>query len=326
MKGFATGLLQSPPDPRDYLYSRLVDTTEVLPRKFSRRDQMGPVRDQGKFGTCAAFTGAAIKDAQESLNYPRENIVTSPLYLYTKAKQIDQAPGIEGTTPRAIMQVLYNDGICREESMPYSLMSWPTLPNPSATAEAEAAKFRIGAYARLSIIDELKRAIFREGPIFAGLIVFENFFDLLPGGIVPLPGNYRSVGGHGMPSCGWDDDLKLFELKGSYGPRWGDNGGFCQVPYEYFSMRTMDTGINYWMESWSSVDVILPPSGAKEIVMWVGASTAWVDGQAVHLDQAPTIVPASGRTLVPLRFIAENMGYKVEWESASKRIRMIKPQ
>ena len=40
--------------------------------------------------------------------------------------------------------------------------------------------------------------------------------------------------------------------------------------------------------------------------MWVGASTAWVDGQAVHLDQAPTIVPASGRTLVPLRFIAEH--------------------
>ena len=83
---------------------------------------------------------------------------------------------------------------------------------PSATAEAEAAKFRIGAYARLSNNRRVKRAIF-EGPIFAGLIVLRISSTC-------YRGSYRCLviiarwAAMGMPSCGWDDDLKLFELQG----------------------------------------------------------------------------------------------------------------
>jgi hypothetical protein len=45
--------------------------------------------------------------------------------------------------------------------------------------------------------------------------------------------------------------------------------------------------------------------------MWVGSKIAVVDGVEVMLDKEPII--SNSRTLVPLRFVAENMGYQVEW-------------
>jgi hypothetical protein len=46
--------------------------------------------------------------------------------------------------------------------------------------------------------------------------------------------------------------------------------------------------------------------------------TAYIGEKAISLDAPPQIV--SGRTLVPLRFIAEAMGSKVEWIASSKEI------
>jgi hypothetical protein len=50
----------------------------------------------------------------------------------------------------------------------------------------------------------------------------------------------------------------------------------------------------------------------------IGNRTAYIDDQAVTLDAPPLVV--DGRTLVPLRFIAEAMGSKVDWIAASKEI------
>ncbi len=45
---------------------------------------------------------------------------------------------------------------------------------------------------------------------------------------------------------------------------------------------------------------------------------AYIGDKAISLDAPPQIV--NGRTLVPLRFIAEAMGSKVEWIASSKEI------
>jgi major intracellular serine protease len=59
---------------------------------------------------------------------------------------------------------------------------------------------------------------------------------------------------------------------------------------------------------------------AKEITLWVGKTKAVVDGKEVKLDQPPMINFSTNRTVVPLRFIAEYLGYKVRWEPDTKRI------
>lgn len=56
----------------------------------------------------------------------------------------------------------------------------------------------------------------------------------------------------------------------------------------------------------------------KEIKLTIGSKTASVNGKASTLDVAPFIV--SGRTLVPLRFIGDAMGAKIDWEPKAQMI------
>ncbi|MFZ5826293.1 MAG: copper amine oxidase N-terminal domain-containing protein [Bacillota bacterium] len=51
---------------------------------------------------------------------------------------------------------------------------------------------------------------------------------------------------------------------------------------------------------------------ARQIVLIVGEKTAYVDGQPVTIDAPPVILPP-GRTMVPLRFVSEQLGAKVYW-------------
>jgi hypothetical protein len=44
---------------------------------------------------------------------------------------------------------------------------------------------------------------------------------------------------------------------------------------------------------------------------------AQINGQSKTMD-APPFVSATGRTMLPLRFIAENLGCEVKWESRIK--------
>jgi len=54
------------------------------------------------------------------------------------------------------------------------------------------------------------------------------------------------------------------------------------------------------------------------IVIKIGSKIATVNGKSVTLDVAPVI--QNGRTFVPVRFISETMGFKVDWNSDTKRI------
>jgi C1A family cysteine protease len=321
------GALQSPPDYRDYLY-RAIFAAQPLPAKFSRRSEMGPVRNQGQFGTCVGFAAAAVKDNQESREAGQQ-VVTSPLYLYKRCKEQDGIPTQEGTYPRTVMAVLKNLGICPEETWPYDKMAWPSMPAVPSGADQQAAGYKIGAYARITTIDEVKQAIVKDGPVLGAVLVCQSFMDAVDG-IIPIPGSGNEPdyirGGHAICVTGYDDNMTAkghtgyLEFRNSWGPEWGD-GGYGYIPYEFFNRKTVDTGMQYWMESWSSVDIIVPKPAAKEGFLWIGKDYALIDGKEVRLDAAPYIVPEAGRTMVPLRFMAENFGYHVEWSESARRIR-----
>lgn len=54
------------------------------------------------------------------------------------------------------------------------------------------------------------------------------------------------------------------------------------------------------------------------IKLWIDKTIATVNGVSVTLDAAPFIV--NGRTVVPIRFVSENLGASVEWISETKEI------
>jgi tripartite ATP-independent transporter DctP family solute receptor len=58
--------------------------------------------------------------------------------------------------------------------------------------------------------------------------------------------------------------------------------------------------------------------GDMNIVLTIGSTTAIVNGVKNKLDVAPKIL--SGRTVVPVRFVSESMGAKVDWNSNTKMV------
>lgn len=67
----------------------------------------------------------------------------------------------------------------------------------------------------------------------------------------------------------------------------------------------------------------------KDIELWIGKSTARVDGEPKLIDPqnikvVPVVIPP-GRTMLPLRFISENLGCKVDWNANSQEVKVTYP-
>lgn len=63
---------------------------------------------------------------------------------------------------------------------------------------------------------------------------------------------------------------------------------------------TIPTGVKEWMLSL-----------AGQMGLAIGHKTLYVNGECIPMDVAPIII--DGRTMVPLRFVAENLGREVGW-------------
>ena len=97
------------------------------------------------------------------------------------------------------------------------------------------------------------------------------------------------------------------------------------VPPQLMNDRTMvpmraifealDTTV-YWNDSNETVSAYSSVSGT--IVLPIGGTTATVNGEAYELDQ-PAVLK-DGRTLVPIRFVAESLGATVGWIDATQTV------
>ncbi|MCX6097436.1 MAG: stalk domain-containing protein [Caldiserica bacterium] len=60
----------------------------------------------------------------------------------------------------------------------------------------------------------------------------------------------------------------------------------------------------------------------KTLELWIGRNVAQLNGQSVTIDSDAKVVPIimSGRTLLPLRFVAEALALDVQWNATTKAI------
>jgi hypothetical protein len=81
-----------------------------------------------------------------------------------------------------------------------------------------------------------------------------------------------------------------------------------------------------WSNSDRKVTITLK---GTEIELWIGNNYARVDGQYKLTDssnpQVTPIIAEPGRTMLPLRFIAENLGSKVDWDAGQKEVTVTYP-
>jgi len=75
-----------------------------------------------------------------------------------------------------------------------------------------------------------------------------------------------------------------------------------------------------WRNADKSVSITLADITME---LWIGRSTASMNGVSGPIDsESPRVVPeiANGRTMVPLRFVAESLGAKVAWNQTRREI------
>jgi hypothetical protein len=68
---------------------------------------------------------------------------------------------------------------------------------------------------------------------------------------------------------------------------------------------------------------VSPPADQVVIILTIGSEVMLVDGQDVLMDVAPFIDPLASRTMVPIKFISEQLGADVKWQSETNRVRIV---
>lgn len=85
-------------------------------------------------------------------------------------------------------------------------------------------------------------------------------------------------------------------------------------------------GVRFEVNSFSTFAVIKgavaqPNEGLPRVIqLKVGGLQAMVDGNPYTLDAEPFVKPKVNRTLVPVRFVSEALGARVDWVAAERRV------
>lgn len=100
--------------------------------------------------------------------------------------------------------------------------------------------------------------------------------------------------------------------------------GRTLLPIRYVAMPL--GAVVGWDQEQQKVSVSL---GDKKIDLWIGQATAQVNGASTPIDpNDPTVMPVvvpPGRTMLPLRFIAEQLGCKVDWDQSTQTVTVTFP-
>lgn len=70
-----------------------------------------------------------------------------------------------------------------------------------------------------------------------------------------------------------------------------------------------------WDEIQSKVTIQL---NSKTLELWIGRNATLVNGSEVQTDVAPQII--NERTMIPLRYVVENLGYDVAWNGETETV------
>ena len=232
------GYVKDTPDVRDHLLSAPAPSARVpLPPSIDLRPFLPPVYDQGNIGSCTANAIAAAIDferrrAGKSYLYP------SRLFIYYNERKAEGDVGEDGGAQlRDGIKSVAKLGVCPEFEWPYGTGAlWGV--EPPVDCYTNARLYRTLQYSRVSqdlyyfrhCLGILQR------PIVFGFDVYPQFESnqCEKDGVLWMPkAGERSIGGHAVLACGYDDAEEMVLVRNSWGSGWGIQGYF-KMPYQYF--------------------------------------------------------------------------------------------
>jgi hypothetical protein len=222
------------PLPAHRMLSRV---SPSLPPVVDLRSHCGAIKDQGNLGSC---TGHAFASALEWIfrAYLGKQPTLSPLYLYAQELIADgdfpQDNGSDGVTG---CNVSITDGTCDDSLYPDASLQ---IIHPTATMDANAAQYRMGAYHGLTS-SQVALSVIGDPvpwPVEIGFTVYESFEsnEVAQSGIYNPGANEQAIGGHEVLMVGYDVGTTptlrpagcpaAALIQNSWGPSWGLSGFF----------------------------------------------------------------------------------------------------
>lgn len=173
----------------------------ALPRRFSYREVMPSIYDQGTRPWCVAYATKAIVTYKLNMKFRTcgkdYKINEKQIYDWREDKSV------AGMMPKTAMHQLKHVGL-------YSPVAKMT--------------FFVNRYFLIKDIYSMKYAILFNSPILIGLPVKDSTRDEFWRG-------FKEEGGHALVATGYDDERQEFEIRNSWGYGYGQNG-YWNISYD----------------------------------------------------------------------------------------------
>lgn len=216
------GCLPPSTDIRDYKLAKAAADID-LPKAY-QVDFLPKVKNQLRVSSCVAHTASSILEYHNKGN---NNLSTN--FIYGIQKSLCGHEG-QGMHLRDACKIISKYGDMLENDCPGNdevPECWPKAEKALSNKENlnKAAKFKISLYFNCKNNEEIKRAIYKYGPVLASVKWYTNF--VCKNGVLEgqKSGNYNY---HAIMIYGWNEEG--FLCQNSWGNFWGDKGRFI-LPY-----------------------------------------------------------------------------------------------
>lgn len=187
---------------------------KVIPHPFAAKSQF--------YNTCGWTGEAGMKEIDEKVEL-------SPRSFVLAGKSLGYISGDGFSNLRNNEKTLQKIGIAEKNVLVEGHTDWYDYSNLkyfTDQVKENAGKHRSKSYLRLYRPQEIYKAIDEDRPVSIGIDWYSGF-NIGNGFSAPWiingPKGYR-IGGHKMFVYGYDNIKKLFKVRNSFGPTWGDNG------------------------------------------------------------------------------------------------------
>lgn len=197
------------------------------------RDQMPPIFDQGKLGSCTSNALSALYQFDEIKQEEKKQFTPSRLFIYFNGRVMENTVDKDaGESIRDGVKTMNRDGVVPEEMWPYDISKFTTEPTEECYDLAKSHKAVV--YKRVKqTLHQLIQCVCEGFPIAFGFQVFQSFLSIDATGLMPMPLlDEQKLGGHATVICGFDKQKKVFIVRNSWGESWGDKGYFY-MPFEF---------------------------------------------------------------------------------------------